>query len=222
MWTVIVHVTTLAVLVYGTVVDGTSILKNCCDVAEKSDSYFSISIKHPTVYHIIDYCAQRPVTQGYCDTITDGGGWLVVQRRRWYGREDFHRSWSEYEWGFGHLHSQYWYGLRSLYCLTNRETFELRIDLTFENGTKSYLHYNNFRVGSPSSNYQLSISGFTGYSGEDPFATHSLNGQQFSTHDRANDPGGYCVIEDMAVEHQVDGGITTFYINLNYRIMEDL
>ena len=36
------------------------------------------------------------------DTVTAGGGWLVIQRRI-DGSVDFHRYWSEYEEGFGNL-----------------------------------------------------------------------------------------------------------------------
>ena len=78
--------------------------------------------------------------QGYCDTITDGGGWLVIQRRQQGTNEDFHRFWSDYEREFGNLKSEFWYGLRPMYCLTNRGTWELRIDFTFDNKTRSYLH----------------------------------------------------------------------------------
>ena len=49
------------------------------------------------------------------------------------------------------------------------------------------MHYNHFRVGPATDNYQLSISGFTGITPTDPFTTHPLNGQQFSTYDRDND-----------------------------------
>jgi len=59
--------------------------------------------------------------------------------------ENFHRSWSDYERGFGNLNPEFWYGLRSLHCLTSRGTWELHIDFTFLNWTNSYLHYKHFK-----------------------------------------------------------------------------
>ena len=181
-----IDIVTFVVMVYGIRVDGTSVIKSCCDVAVKDDSYFGTSIAYPKVYHIVDLCAHKPLIQGYCDTITDGGGWLVIQRRRQYHNENFHRFWSDYERGFGNLHSEFWYGLRSLHCLTNRGLWELRIDLTFTNGTTTFLHYNHFRVGPPVDKYRLSISGFTGITPTDPFTTWSLNNVQFATRDRVD------------------------------------
>ena len=49
---------------------------------------------------------------GYCDTMTAGGGWLVIQRRK-DGSEDFNRNWVEYEDGFGSLTGEFWYGFMS-------------------------------------------------------------------------------------------------------------
>ena len=71
-----------------------------------------------------------------------------------------------------------------------------RIDFTFTNGTKSYLSYNNFAVGPANSQYQLSISGFTGIT-DDPFGTYNINGMKFTTKDRDNDgySGGNCATE---------------------------
>ena len=43
------------------------------------------------------------------------------------------------------------------------------IDFTFDNGTKSFMHYNHFSVGPATDNYRLSISGFTGITPTDPF-----------------------------------------------------
>ena len=69
-------------------------------------------------------------------------------------------------------------------CLTNQGQWQLRIDFTFTNGTKSYLSYNKFSVGPANSQYQLSISGITP---ADPFTTHPLDGMKFTTKDRNND-----------------------------------
>ena len=108
---------------------------------------------------------------------------------------DFNRGWVEYEEGFGSLTGELWYGLRPLHCLTNQGQWQLHIDLTFTNGTKSYLSYNSFSVGPANSQYQLSISGFTGIT-TDPFDNgHSLNGMKFTTKDRGNDKsGGNCAL----------------------------
>ena len=109
----------------------------------------------------------------------------MVQRRQ-NGSVDFNRGWVEYEEGFGSLTGEFWYGLRPLHCLTNQGQWKLRIDFTFTNGTKSYLSYNNFAVGPANSQYQLSISGFTGIT-TDPFSTYNTNGMKFTTKDRDND-----------------------------------
>ena len=61
---------------------------------------------------------------------------------------------------------------------------------------KSYLSYNNFAVGPANSQYQLSISGFTGII-DDPFTTHNINGMKFTTKDKDNDEAG----RNCAVDH---------------------
>ena len=71
--------------------------------------------------------------------------------------------------------------------MTHNGKWELRIDFTFSNGTKSYMKYHHFKVGSPADKYRLSISGFTGITPTDPFVDHPLNGQKFSTYDSDND-----------------------------------
>ena len=163
----------------------TSLNGSCCEV--KSNKFkFSTTAMKSRVYNITNFCGDCEVAEGYCDAITDGGGWLVVQRRQ-DGSVDFNRRWVEYEEGFGSLTGELWYGLRPLHCLTNQGQWQLRIDFTFTNGTKSYLSYNSFSVGPANSQYQLSISGFTGVT-TDPFAsTHPLNGMKFTTKDRDND-----------------------------------
>ena len=171
-------------------------IDNCCELNKKPSEFtfgeYTVPVNKPGIYKFKNFfnksCSTLIFT-GYCDTVTDGGRWLVVQRRMSNGSENFHRNWNDYEMGFGSLTGELWYGLRALHCLTSSGSWELRIDFTFSNGTKSYMHYNHFRVGPPTDNYRLNISGFTGITPTDPFTTHSLIGQQFSTLDRDNDNG---------------------------------
>ena len=162
---------------------------SCCEIRSNNIVAFKFStVSKSRVYNITNFCGDcEEVAEGYCDGITAGGGWLVVQRRQ-DGSVDFSRDWVDYEDGFGSLTGEFWYGLRPLHCLTNQGQWELRIDFTFINGTKSYLSYSSFKVGSASTNYQLSISGFKGITASDPILKHPvLNGMPFTTKDRDND-----------------------------------
>ena len=62
-----------------------------------------------------------------------------------------------------------------MHCLTNTGNWELRIDFAFDNGTKSFMHYNHFSVGPATDNYRLNISGFTGITPTDRFTTFNIN-----------------------------------------------
>ena len=137
-------------------------IENCCDLGFRPSSFSKAATNQPKVYNLRNFCdsCRSLLTPGYCDTVTDGGGWLVVQRRT-NGAENFNRNWSDYENGFGSLTGELWYGLRVLNCFTRNGNWELRIDFKFANGTKSFMHYNHFRVGPATDNYRLNISGFT-------------------------------------------------------------
>ena len=203
-------ITTLILLVGIVMINGSSI-KSCCNVAVKYH-YFSISKNSSGLYNIIDFCQQGTTVQGYCDTLTDGGGWLVIQRRK-DGSENFHRFWWEYEMGFGSLTGEFWFGLNALHCLTSQGQWELRIDLKLTNGTIIYLPYNNFAVGPATEQYPLTVSGFSGYT-SDPFKSHltptsdyyALNTMKFTTRDRDNDhsPNHNCAIPTQ--QHGRSGG----------------
>ena len=112
---------------------------------------------------------------------------MVIQRNNKVGVNIFNRKWKDYEEGFGNLNGKLWYGLKALNCFTETGQWELRIDFQFENNTWSHFHYKQFKVGSSSAKYPLTIGGFTGITFEDPFGTHSLNGIKFSTADNDND-----------------------------------
>ena len=132
----------------------------------------------------------------YCDMTTDGGGWNVIQRNRKGSLVNFNRNWTDYEKGFGDLNTEFWYGLEEINCLTQRGQWEMRVDYQFNNGTWSYLHYNQFSVGSAIEEHPLTVGGFTGV-GTDRFNVKSYphNGMKFTTPDNDNDKnGGNCAI----------------------------
>ena len=196
-----------------------SVNGSCCEITSE-EFQFSISSKS-RIYNISNFCGDCSLwAEGYCDSGSGGGGWLVIQRRIQKYSTDFHRRWHDYENGFGDLNQEFWYGLRPMHCLTNIGTWQLRIDLTFTNGTKTYMQYKQFRVGSVYDQYRLSISGFDGVTPTDPFTIHKLDGQPFSTVDRLNH--GTCA--QRAHGSNSPGGWwykDCFHINPNYNFDYD-
>ena len=89
--------------------------------------------------------------------ITDGGGWIVIQRNRKNSQLNFNKNWREYEEGFGDLNRDIWAGLKLMYTLTQRGQWEMRVDYQKNDKTWSYLHYNQFSVGSASKECPLNI-----------------------------------------------------------------
>ncbi|GFR91128.1 fibrinogen-like protein 1 [Elysia marginata] len=127
-----------------------------------------------------------------CDTFTDGGGWVVFQRR-FKGDVSFYRVWEDYKRGFGSLSGDFWLGNDNIHALTKDGVFELRIDMMY-NGNFAYAHYDSFSVGDESSNYALRVAHYSGTAGDALIANH--NGMPFTTHDRDNDVwSSNCAIE---------------------------
>ncbi|KAM4720711.1 tenascin-R [Rhinophrynus dorsalis] len=134
------------------------------------------------VYTIYINGEQSQSVPVYCDMTTDGGGWIVFQRRQ-NGLTDFFRKWADYRVGFGNLEDEFWLGLDTLYQLTSQGRYELRIDM--RDGQEAvYAYYNKFLVGDARSMYKLRIGDFNGTSG-DSLTYHQ--GRPFSTKDRDND-----------------------------------
>ena len=117
----------------------------------------------------------------------------LSQRNKKYSVVSFNRNWTDYEEGFGDLDTEFWYGLKPLHYLTDNGQQEMRVD--YQNNAWSYLHYNQFSVGSASEEYPLTVGGFAGL-GTDQFNDKSCphNGMKFSTPDNDNDQwsGGNC------------------------------
>ena len=174
-------------------------IDNCCDLTgfplnkTPSDVYQAKSCTVP--------CEESSFTipniATYCDMVTDEGGWTVIQRNRNNSNVNFNRKWTDYEKGFGNLTTDFWYGLATIHCLTQRGQWEMRVDYQKNDKTWSYLHYNQFSVGSANEEYPLTVGGFTGV-GTDLFVAASSNyisnKMKFSTLDNDNDKrgGGNC------------------------------
>ena len=152
-------------------------IKSCCDLKTLLGS---------GVYKINKGAFDKDAL-AYCDMITAGGGWMVIQRNKKDSSVDFNRKWADYEKGFGDLNTEFWYGLEELHCLTQRGHWEMRVDYQHYDKTWSYIHYNNFSVGSANEEYPLTVGGFTGVI-SNRFAWH--NGMKFSTPDNDNDKWG--------------------------------
>ena len=157
-------------------------VSSCCDLTG-----FPLSKVPSAVYQMNCKCGGHFTTANvYCDMSTDNGGWIVIQRNKKDGKLNFNKNWTDYEEGFGDLNKEFWYGLAAIHCLTQRGQWEMRVDYQFNNNTWSYLHYNQFSVGSASEEYSLTTGGFTGV-GTDQFAASPHNGMKFSTPDNDND-----------------------------------
>uniref|UniRef100_A0A8C4WVH8 Fibrinogen C-terminal domain-containing protein n=1 Tax=Eptatretus burgeri TaxID=7764 RepID=A0A8C4WVH8_EPTBU len=117
-----------------------------------------------------------------CDMDTDGGGWLVFQRRQ-NGGTNFFRPWADYEVGFGDPADEFWIGLAPLHALSSQARYELRVDLR-DGGSTAYGYYARFHVGSNTTNYLLRLGPFLGNAGDSLMYHH---GRVFSTPDKDND-----------------------------------
>ncbi|XP_051852267.1 tenascin-X isoform X45 [Antechinus flavipes] len=121
---------------------------------------------------------ERPL-EVYCDMETEGGGWLVFQRRM-DGHTDFWRDWAEYAHGFGNISGEFWLGNEALHSLTQAGDYSLRVDLRAGNESV-FAEYDFFTVDSAAKYYRLHLEGYHGTAG-DSMSYHS--GSIFSTRDR--------------------------------------
>ncbi|XP_030630465.1 tenascin-R [Chanos chanos] len=120
--------------------------------------------------------------QVYCDMTTDGGGWIVFQRRQ-NGLTDFSRKWNDYRIGFGNLEDEFWLGLDNIQKIAAQGRYELRVDMR-DGQESAYANYDRFSIGDARSLYKLRIGEYNGTAG-DSLSYHQ--GRPFSTKDRDND-----------------------------------
>lgn len=124
----------------------------------------------------------RPI-EVYCDMDTDGGGWLVLQRRN-TGKLDFMKRWKQYIAGFGNMTDEFWLGLEKIYDLTNTPTqYEIRFDLGY-GSERAYAVYDNFKIAPVKQKFKLTIGKYRGTAG-DAMTYHQ--GRPWTTVDNDND-----------------------------------
>uniref|UniRef100_F7F448 Tenascin XB n=1 Tax=Ornithorhynchus anatinus TaxID=9258 RepID=F7F448_ORNAN len=129
--------------------------------------------RHATVF--LNGNRERPL-EVFCDMETDGGGWLVFQRRT-DGHTDFWRDWADYAQGFGNLSGEFWLALHNL---TQAGDYSMRVDLR-AGDEAVFAEYDSFSVAAGSQYYRLHLEGYHGTAG-DSMSYHS--GSVFSTRDR--------------------------------------
>ncbi|XP_038061099.1 ficolin-2-like [Patiria miniata] len=159
-------------------------ITDCQDVLQHGSLESGLYIIYPG--------GNQPSLTVYCDMDTDGGGWIVFQRRV-NGSVDFYRDWQTYRNGFGNLSGDFWLGNENLRRLTGTGSWELRVDLLAWDGSQAYTKYRAFRV--VGNMFQLEVAGKEpGGGGGDSLSHH--NGSKFSTLDQDNDGySGSCALD---------------------------
>ncbi|RUS73925.1 hypothetical protein EGW08_018315 [Elysia chlorotica] len=151
--------------------------------------FHPFSTPYPVIYNNEFPGVDTPLL---CDTVTDGGGWIVIQRRS-TGDVDFYRNWKSYKVGFGTLDNDFWLGNDNIHTITSTGKYELRVDLKY-NGTSKFALYDKFVIDSEDDKYKLHVGTYSGTAG-DSLKYH--NGYSFSTFDKDNDKSsGNCAVEN--------------------------
>ncbi|KAM5146910.1 ficolin-2-like [Mantella aurantiaca] len=181
MWSLAVFVT-LAVLSFGEATES-----RCCDIP---DEYYGAKdckelMEKGALFS--DWYTIHPEGEKsmkvLCDMHTDGGGWIVIQRR-WDGAVDFTRNWSSYKAGFGSRH-EFWLGNEKIHKLTIKGKWELRVDLHDFEEVKHFAKYSSFKMLGECEKFKLGLGSFVGGTAGDSLSQH--HNMKFSTFDEDND-----------------------------------
>ncbi|XP_050782382.1 ficolin-2-like isoform X1 [Gopherus flavomarginatus] len=119
-----------------------------------------------------------------CDMDTDGGGWIVFQRRV-DGSVDFFRDWNSYKRGFGSQLSEFWLGNDNIHLLTSLGTNELRVDLRDFDNKYQFATFGSFKIAGETEKYKLILGAFVNGTAGDSLTIH--NHMPFTTQDCDND-----------------------------------
>ena len=176
------------------------------------------------VYVIRNWKTGDAYRKVYCDMTTDGGGWIVMQRRA-DGSVDFQVDWNAYRNGFGDVYgTEHWLGNEFVHRYTDSTnssasaTTELMGEAVSFDGERASVRIQHFRIGNEAAKYALDYD--TCEALERPEISMGLcgdwvcsKGSRFTTLDRDNDARSS---ENCAI--RFSGGWwhkTCFYVNLN-------
>ncbi|XP_068105091.1 ficolin-1-like [Hyperolius riggenbachi] len=151
------------------------VVRNCKELLDKG---FTMSDWY-TIYPD----GEQPL-EVLCDMDTDGGGWIVFQRRV-DGSVDFYRDWEAYKTGFGSHLTEFWLGNDNIHQLTSSGTWELRVDLQDSDFVRYSAKYSSFKILGESEKYKLVLGSFAGGNAADSLSYH--NETMFTTLDQDND-----------------------------------
>ena len=85
---------------------------------------------------------------------TDGGGWIVMQRR-FDGSVSFYRDWNNYKDGFGDVYGEHWIGNEFVHQYTNAFSTEMIAEATAFNGERVSAKMLNLKLSDEASKYVL-------------------------------------------------------------------
>ncbi|ESO90642.1 hypothetical protein LOTGIDRAFT_57457, partial [Lottia gigantea] len=123
----------------------------------------------------------------------------ILYRLRKCEGENFNRTWSEYEQGFGSVPWNSWLGLKKIqHILNNQTSLSLRILLSNTHGESCSIFYDNVRLGDASTKYQFQArsvytSIYRPTCGDSMIGlnnTLDLRGRPFSTYDQDETSNG--------------------------------
>ena len=146
---------------------GRIIINNCCDLTgfpynKAPNDVYQMRKCIPGCDKITPFTSVN--SDVFCNMKGTFGGWTVIQRHNVHDTSEyFNKKWKDYVEGFGNLEGNFWYGLKSISCLTQSyQSWEMKINYHLNSGPWYHPFYNQFSVGSAKEGYPLTVGGFNG------------------------------------------------------------